>query len=408
MDRRRFWLFPVARRVVSIVACASAVALGGTAAFAAPGFDLIGELKFPLLEIGDVSQADFQAGCAGGATDRLLLRFELHTVNIGDDDVILGAPDCPNCFTNPGAVCNNPLFFCSPTHRIPKSGILAFYEFYDEGGQLLTSRDKPGVCLVDTICDRHTYTCGFQGLTSGCTDVYNYGTPCQYLDLTDVDPSVGTYTLRAVMDPDGIYDENDETNNVTTLEIELTCANTPAGTRCDDGQACTVDDRCGLNVCSGIGAAVATQLKVGGTVTGGGFADDRVRVRARFPDDFYTGDPVTFGADVAVRTSKGESVVAANLDAAGWRDVDGRGRKFVYRDDVVVRGVHVARLKHRRAAGVVRTRVKARGLDLASVTESDTLVVNQRFGHPTVERCLDELVVDCASTPSGIGCTNQP
>ena len=51
-------------------------------------------------------------------------------------------------------------------------------------------------------------------------DFVGYGTAASYeLDVTDVVP--GTYTLRITVNPEGVIDESDTTNNVFTKQVSL-------------------------------------------------------------------------------------------------------------------------------------------------------------------------------------------
>src|SRR5262245_33271420 len=88
--------------------------LGGAAttpALALP--DVKPEIFDVAIEVGNVDPGDVVEGCAGGETDRLLLHFSTRSRNLGPSDLTLGDPQCPDCSTNPGVTCGNPLFECS-------------------------------------------------------------------------------------------------------------------------------------------------------------------------------------------------------------------------------------------------------------------------------------------------------
>ena len=58
-----------------------------------------------------------------------------------------------------------------------------------------------------------------QGVDSGMADYHGPALPDQFIDITDVTP--GTYTLEITTDPDDLLVEPDETNNTTSLSIDL-------------------------------------------------------------------------------------------------------------------------------------------------------------------------------------------
>lgn len=192
---------------------------------AAATLDLVPDVFDVSVHIADVGADEVTEGCAGGTTARRLVRFALRIRNAGPDDLLVGEPLCPECPTNPGAICANPLFFCSPAHGHAHFRSFVGAAMLDRNGVIVAEGQKFGFCLVDSECTAPAtpqFTdCGYQGISAGCADVYLSGLGCQYVDITDVDLSNGPYTLQVAIDPLNVIAETDEPNNVTTLPVEL-------------------------------------------------------------------------------------------------------------------------------------------------------------------------------------------
>jgi hypothetical protein len=169
-----------------------------------------------------VNPGDLAEGCAGGLTDRTLLRFTLATDNVGGADLVLGDPGCPDCTLYPGPTCTNPLYECSPVmgHGHGHFSQYALYEVLPtRTGTPVAVGRKQGFCLEDTLCDVRTYNCDYQGLAVGCQDVYFWFLGCQYVDMTDL-PG-GRYVLRATVNYAHILEELDYDNNVADTVVEV-------------------------------------------------------------------------------------------------------------------------------------------------------------------------------------------
>jgi Lysyl oxidase len=169
-----------------------------------------------------VAAGDVQEGCAASTTGRSLLRFGVTTINVGGGNLAIGAPLCPDCALNPGALCGNPLFECSPAggHGHAHFEDYALYELLDATGTTVVLGHKQGFCLRDTSCPpgiTPNYTCAYQGLTAGCGDLYGPTLGCQYLDVTGVPP--GNYRLRVTVDPFERVIESREDNNVAEVPV---------------------------------------------------------------------------------------------------------------------------------------------------------------------------------------------
>jgi hypothetical protein len=181
----------------------------------AAGFELDLDTNVPL---GDVEE-----NCASGATGVDLLRFDSRTHNVGDADLAIGDPDCPNCATHPDAECGNPAFHCSPAggHNHAHFTNYARYELLEDGIVVRTG-GKFGFCLEDTLCEEpgsEKFTCEFQGLTAGCEDLYSKFLGCQYIDVTGL--ASGEYTVRVTVDPNNLIDESNNTNNSTEYPVTI-------------------------------------------------------------------------------------------------------------------------------------------------------------------------------------------
>ena len=171
-----------------------------------------------------VSAADLLEGCASASSGIDLVRFSGTTNNLGPADVVVGDPGCPNCERNPLAVCDNPNFICAPAegHGHGHYQNFASYELLDETGQNVVAQGhKQGFCLRDTNCTfgSPTFSCHFQGLTAGCSDVYSHTLGCQYIEITDV-PG-GDYLVRMTSDPLNLFEEANETNNSHSVPVTI-------------------------------------------------------------------------------------------------------------------------------------------------------------------------------------------
>jgi hypothetical protein len=193
--------------------------------------DLTPEIVNWNIQLGaTVSAGDVAEGCAE-TTVADLLRFGVRVKNTGTADLVLGNPLCPDCTSNPLAVCGNPNFTCSPAegHNHPHYSNYARYELLDPSSQAVVIGHKQGFCLLDSECPNPKFSCFNQGISAGCSDVYGSELGCQYLDITGIPP--GDYTLRVTVDPFSRLAELNEGNNVITVPVAVpdpaanTCAN---------------------------------------------------------------------------------------------------------------------------------------------------------------------------------------
>lgn len=174
-----------------------------------------------------VGSGDVAEGCAERTSGVDLLRFGVRANNVGNADLTLGDPQCPDCASNPLASCGNPNFMCSPSsgHNHPHYSNYARYELLDASGASVIVGHKQGFCLLDSLCAHPQYTCSFQGISAGCSDVYGSNLGCQYLDITGVAPA--QYQLRVMLDPFGRIAELNDSNNVVSVAVTIPGAETP-------------------------------------------------------------------------------------------------------------------------------------------------------------------------------------
>ena len=122
---------------------------------------------------------------------RPCFRFGVRFHNLGPDALVIGDPGCPVCVTNPGAVCQDPRFICSPAdgHNHPHLIGFADYELLDFKGNMLRQGGKKSFCVRDNRCDSGTpfFTCNNQGISPMCVD--------------DYDPSLGWFSAKRIVPP---------------------------------------------------------------------------------------------------------------------------------------------------------------------------------------------------------------
>jgi hypothetical protein len=191
-----------------------------------------------------VSSADAAEGCAGGTTARTLVRFGVHFLNVGTDALELGDPGCPDCETNPGAICTNTQYECSPSdgHNHPHYIDFAEYELLDVQGNVLGLGGKRTFCALDYTCPddfEPVYDCEFQGISAGCDDYYHSELGCQYVDATGV-PDVlrRALRLRVTFDPGRSLPDANRANDVIEYAI-AGCGDgvVQEGESCDPGSS---------------------------------------------------------------------------------------------------------------------------------------------------------------------------
>jgi hypothetical protein len=167
------------------------------------------------------SSCALQEGCLNGSGLRKLLRFDTAIQNIGNRDLILGNPQ------------GNDLFEFDSCHNHYHLMDLTAYELFEvteEGvAQTITEGRKQGFCMLDRnpigdVQGEPTYTCTYQGISSGWVDVYERNLDCQWIDVTDVEP--GFYFLRITVNPLRQIEELDFSNNTIEVPVRISHSRT--------------------------------------------------------------------------------------------------------------------------------------------------------------------------------------
>lgn len=151
-------------------------------------------------------------GCIRGTGQRKLLRFDGIIQNLGDEDFVLGAPwDEPDLYTYSACHGHYHLREAMAYELLHKDTL----EPVILNGEAVVGH-KQGFCMIDmrkisSSAGPATYTCEFQGLSSGWADVYSSGLDCQWIDVTGV--PAGDYYVRITVNPGGSLYEADVHNN---------------------------------------------------------------------------------------------------------------------------------------------------------------------------------------------------
>lgn len=136
-----------------------------------------------------------EEGCLAGYGTRELLRFDTRIDNIGTIDYHIGqSPNSPDD-------ANDQWEFDACHSHWHYEGY-AEYRVYDDNGLFLPLGFKNGFCVLDLVCDAGTaqFSCGVQGISSGCGDIYGAGLSCQWFDITEL--PAGQYTFVIVVNWD--------------------------------------------------------------------------------------------------------------------------------------------------------------------------------------------------------------
>ncbi|HEX2484288.1 MAG TPA: lysyl oxidase family protein, partial [Myxococcota bacterium] len=115
-------------------------------------------------------------------------------------------------------------YHCSPAggHGHGHYTNYATYDLLDASEAVVAEGGKLGFCLIDSSCDvgiPSYVSCDFQGLSAGCSDLYDVSLGCQYIEVTGLPD--GEYTLRITVDPLGEITESNETNNAALFAVTL-------------------------------------------------------------------------------------------------------------------------------------------------------------------------------------------
>jgi len=163
----------------------------------------------------DACELDPDEDCVAAPGLRRLLYFAVETPNIGENDIFLGRPSP-----------DNPNFVFSSCHGHYHFLGFAEYSLVDGDDKEIAAGRKQAFCLVDSEpflpgadSKPAKYTCGFQGIQSGWSDVYAADLPCQFLDITDVPD--GEYELILRVNNGDLLPETRRDNNEARIPISI-------------------------------------------------------------------------------------------------------------------------------------------------------------------------------------------
>jgi|GEM_PF-2233886 len=187
------------------------------------------------------NSCEMAEACITGPGKRRLLKFEGRIENLGPGDL------------NPGPEEGNPLFEFSECHGHHHFLDFTDYRLLKPSGATETQGHKQSFCLInmDQVEDYTGPTPGVhpepgeQGcsyLSAGWADIYGVGTPCQWVDITDVPP--GDYVLQVAVNPIGKIPEAVVANNVVQVPVTI-----PPDAPCQEQEVCgdVVDQDCDGN-----------------------------------------------------------------------------------------------------------------------------------------------------------------
>jgi hypothetical protein len=173
--------------------------------------------------------------CVNGSGRRRLLQFEGRIENWGPGDL------------NPGPEQNNPLYEYSACHDHYHFRNFTDYRLLNLDGSVAAFGHKQSFCLVDMVQVEGAPgpappgtrpppgETGCSYLSAGWADIYGVGTPCQWVDITDVPE--GDYLLELTVNPEGSVAEADVDNNAVQIPVHIAedvpC--TPEPEICGDG-----------------------------------------------------------------------------------------------------------------------------------------------------------------------------
>jgi len=142
-----------------------------------------------------------------------LLRFDTLAQNYGSTHLDIGRPgDRPD------------LFVWSSSHGHYHFEGFLNYALFNMAGQQVKPGFKQAFCLEDIeqlIAGKPSngYTCDYQGISSGWTDVYVSSLPCQFLDVTGLPDA--DYTITVDCNPERKIVEGSYANNTFTARLRI-------------------------------------------------------------------------------------------------------------------------------------------------------------------------------------------
>ena len=144
---------------------------------------------------------------------RRLLRFNMTVENIGNEDLVFGD------------VSNSPMFHYAQCHNHYHFEAIAAFRVLNLSNEVVRVGNKHGFCLEDMIPNRpdaatnRVFSCDYQGIQAGWSDIYAPDLPCQYIDITGVPP--GDYLLQIELDPQQQIPETNEENNLVRVPFRV-------------------------------------------------------------------------------------------------------------------------------------------------------------------------------------------
>ncbi|AUX20789.1 hypothetical protein SOCEGT47_012630 [Sorangium cellulosum] len=155
--------------------------------------------------------------CVGGPGRRHLLEFEGRIENTGPGHL------------DAGPERDNPLFEYAQCHQHYHFKNFTEYRLLGADGEVVAQGHKQAFCLLDVAPldpaapappgapGPGSTGCNF--LSAGWADVYEVGTPCQWIDVTDVPE--GDYVLRVAVNPIGVIAERSTADNVVEVPVRV-------------------------------------------------------------------------------------------------------------------------------------------------------------------------------------------
>ncbi len=189
-------------------------------------------------EVFGDSACEIAEMCVGGPGKRRLLKFEGRIENLGPGDLDAGDEH------------ESPLFEYSECHEHHHFLDFTSYRLLTTDGEPAAFGHKQAFCLVnmDRVEDYDGPSPGVHPdpghdgcnyLMAGWADIYGVGTPCQWIDVTDVPP--GDYIVEVAVNPTGKIPEASVGNNIVRVNINL-----PPDAPCQEDEVCgdIVDQDC--------------------------------------------------------------------------------------------------------------------------------------------------------------------
>lgn len=176
--------------------------------------------------------------CLSGNGARKIIRFTTEIKNIGGRDFYLGSPP-------PTPEEADEQWEWDACHNHWHYEGYAEYLLYNDAQEKIPIGFKNGFCVMDIDCPNlglSKFNCANQGLSAGCSDIYEAGLDCQWIDITNVPDGQYTLVVRVnwQKEPDALQQyESNYFNNWTQVCIELNKTTGPILTILEDCPAYT-------------------------------------------------------------------------------------------------------------------------------------------------------------------------